>query len=150
MDSNKDRERGAMEATGESLGGMAGQMAGRAADAAIDAASEIATAAFETLGGWWAGTDARQAASSFSDNDAACRRHFETTSPTSEETKVDYYTTRPAYGFGYVARHNPDYQGKEFDQIERELERAWEESARDRHGEWPEVQDRVRFGYDGA
>lgn len=150
MDPNDGRKRGAMEATGETLGGMAGRFAGRAADTAMDVAGSLASSTFRTLGGWWSGSEAEEAASRFSEtNDGECRRHFESTARgSSSNAHANYDSARPAYGFGYVARHNPEYQGKPFDRVERDLERAWERAGQSDPGDWPEVQDRVRFGYD--
>lgn len=147
--SGNDRNRGMMESTGETLGGVAGKMAGRAADVAMQAAGTMAASTFQALGGWWTGDEAERAVNTFTDNqDAVCRRHFESSSSTTSGAADEYDRVRPAYGFGYVARHNPDYRGRSFDDVEPDLQTSWQRTGQDRTGEWRDVQERVRFGYE--
>ncbi len=46
-----------------------------------------------------------------------------------------------------MAWQNPDYQGKSFDEVETELQSAWERAARHGFGDWNEVRDYVNYGY---
>lgn len=148
---DKDRdEKGAFEAVGGTVGGIAGRVAGRATDVAMDVASSIVGTAAQMLGGWWARDDADRAARSFGDpEDRACREHFDTT-PADTARVRDYRDARPLYQFGYTARRNPEYVAKPFDQVEAELERAWEQAGRERFGAWDGVRDYVGFGYERA
>lgn len=59
----------------------------------------------------------------------------------------DYDRAREAYRFGHVASQNPEYASRPFDQVEAQVERAWEKVGRETHGDWSEVRDQVSFGY---
>lgn len=59
----------------------------------------------------------------------------------------DYDRAREAYRFGHVASQNPEYASRPFDQVEAQVERAWEKVGRESHGDWSEVRDQVSFGY---
>ena len=59
---------------------------------------------------------------------------------------------RPGYQLGYVARQNPAYKGRNFNEIEPELRKVWESRARTEgntggSGSWPEVRGFVDFAY---
>lgn len=152
--SDRDRD-GAFEQLGEAVGGAAGRAAGRAADMAADVAGNVASTVFGTatrmLGDWWGGPDAERASRSFADrDDRTYREHFTASAGgATESSRVrDYDTARPLYRFGHTARHNPEYQGRSFREIEPELERAWEGEASTRYGPWPEVRGYVGFAYE--
>jgi hypothetical protein len=150
MSSEKKRE-GAFEQLGDTLGGMAGRMAGRATDMAMDVAGSVLGPVLESMGDWWASSDARSAADSFGEREEReCRTHHESrrgASTGSGTAARDYESARPVYRFGHLAGQNPDYQGRSFDEVEPELENVWEKAGRDRFGDWPEVRSEVEFGY---
>lgn len=144
----KDRE-GAFEKVGEAMGGLAGKAAGRGMDMATNVAGSIMSTAAGVLGGWWATADANRAAASFDQrSDEACRTHFRETSSATGARARTYDQSRPAYEFGHLAGQNPDYQGRSFDQVERDLESAWERAGRERYGDWPDVRGYVGFGFE--
>lgn len=63
-----------------------------------------------------------------------------------------FEAARPGYQFGYVARQNPAYRGRSFDDVEPELRRAWESGSPEKAasgppGSWPEVRGFVDFAY---
>jgi hypothetical protein len=122
-------------------------VAGRANDAAADALSSALERAMRAMGDWWAGADAAAAFQSFgTEEERACRDHF--TGSTADSGPASYERARPLYRFGYVASRNPSYEGKPFDEVEAELQRTWEASARGEGlGDWSEARDRVDFGY---
>lgn len=60
-----------------------------------------------------------------------------------------YDDVRPLYQFGHMARQNPDYQGRGFNEVEPELQRHWGSEQTQRHGSWPDVRGFVEFGYSG-
>lgn len=60
---------------------------------------------------------------------------------------ADYERAREAYRFGHMASRNPEYASRPFDQVEAQVERAWEKVGRESHGDWSEVRDQVSFGY---
>lgn len=74
-----------------------------------------------------------------------------TTSP--ESASDGFARARPGYQLGYVARQNPAYQGRSFNEIEPELRKVWESrahtegSADSSGGSWPEVRGFVDFAY---
>ncbi|HEV2150310.1 MAG TPA: hypothetical protein VGR37_23120 [Longimicrobiaceae bacterium] len=141
----QDRDRGPFEQIGEAVGGALGKAAGRANDMAMNAAANVFGSALQTLGSWWSTPDAQQASGSWGEpEDRAWRQHHETGGAAGVR---DYERARPAYQFGHLAGHNPEYQSKPFDQVEAEVERAWEQVGRERYGDWSEVRDRVRYGY---
>ena len=109
----------------------------------MSAVASAVGAVMSQLDEWWSSAEAEQAAGSFGDaEDRASRDHFESSSRGS-----DYGRARTHYHFGHVARHNPGYRGKSFREVEPELERAWSEAGRERFGDWPDVRERVEFGY---
>lgn len=139
---------GSFEQLGETLGGMAGRAAGQATDMAMNVAGSVLTSIFQGMGAWWSSADAQQAFRNFGgEQDRASRAHFEQSAPSSETTAADYERVRPRYHFGHVAGQNPDYQGKSFDEVEAELQRAWETAAREGFGDWNEVREQVNHGY---
>jgi hypothetical protein len=142
----REGQEGPFEQLGEAVGGALGKAAGRANDMALNAVGSLLSSAMQALGGWWSTPDAEQAARSFGEpEDRAFREHYE--SSRRGGTPQEYERARPAYQLGYVARRNPEYQSKPFDQVEAQVERAWEALGRERSGEWSEVRDQVSFGY---
>jgi hypothetical protein len=144
---NDDSSRGSgpFEKVGETMGGMAGRAAGQATDMAMHALGNMVGAAVNVLGDWWASDSAREAARSFGEEkDSDCRSHFERSSSASSRT---YESTRPLYQFGHVAGQNPDYQGRSFQEVEPELQKAWGDDQSNRYGEWPTVRGYVGFGF---
>ena len=148
----QERREGPFEQMGEAVGGAMGKAAGRANDMAMNAVGSVFGSALQMLGEWWSGPGAEQASSSFSEEaDRACRTHWESRrsgagSGATAETR-GYESARPAYQFGYMAGRNPECRNRPFDQVEAEVERAWEKVGRERYGEWSEVRDQVSFGY---
>ncbi|HEX2187647.1 MAG TPA: hypothetical protein VHG51_02055 [Longimicrobiaceae bacterium] len=143
---SQDRREGPFEKMGEAVGGAVGKAAGRANDMAMNAVGTVFGQAMQTLGAWWSTPDAEQASRSFGETqDHACRRHWEGRGGAGGAR--DYESARPAYQFGYVAARNPEYQSRPFDQVEAEVERAWEKVRREQYGDWNEVRDQVSYGY---
>lgn len=73
---------------------------------------------------------------------------------TSPESATDgFERARPGYQLGYVARQNPDYSGRSFNDIEPELRKVWESRARTEGStggsgsSWPDVRGFVDFAY---
>ena len=54
---------------------------------------------------------------------------------------------RPAYQLGHLARRNPQYAGKPFEDVEPELRRGWSDELRARYGEWSELRGYVGDAY---
>jgi hypothetical protein len=97
------------------------------------------------IGGWWAGRAVADAAAGVtSDEDLAFRTHYE-----SQEDRVadrPYEAVRAAYFLGYVAEANPDYAGRDFEEIEPDLERGWT-NVRGKADDWSNVRRYAREAY---
>ena len=136
-------EKGNFERVGETVGSVTG----KAADTAIDLMSSIVRTAAGTLGGWWAGSTPDESTRSFSaEQDNACRNHFEQRRRDGK-TRSNYDAVRPLYQFGHMAGSNPDYQGRSFEEVEPDLQRAWTPEYTTAFGEWNTVRDYVDTGY---
>jgi hypothetical protein len=153
MTQNRESKSG-FEEMGEAVGRMAGQAAGQAADMAMNVAGTVLNTAFQALGSWFSGSEAQQASRSFEERaDRACREHFEVRVGSTGDAQQgaaspSYDNARPAYQFGHVAGHNPEYRGKQFDEVEAELQRAWESAAQGTGSAgWSEMRDYVNYGY---
>lgn len=59
----------------------------------------------------------------------------------------DYEQVRPVYQFGHRAASHPEWRGRNFDEIEADLQKQWGEEHRQRHGEWTRVRPHVRSAY---
>lgn len=139
------KEQGTFESVGEAVGGFAGKAAGRATDMAMDVASSLTGMVGAALGGWWATANPARIAEAFmGEQDSNCREHYRTSRTAADD---DYDAARPLYQFGFVARHNPDFQNRSFRDVEPELERAWTGEPTSRYGSWSEVRDYVGYGY---
>jgi hypothetical protein len=53
---------------------------------------------------------------------------------------------RPAYRLGYEAAGDPRFEGRGFEQIEKDLENGWLNVRA--HGEWQSVRDYAREGFE--
>lgn len=167
-----DMDRGALEEMGRSMGGLAG----RAADAAARIGGSMISGAAEVLGGWWA-ESAGEASRSWSDaQDRRSRQHFESSMDAStgsgsvsaeaegdlqtandSDTTSSYERARPYYQLGHTARQNPEYESRNFEDVEPDLRRVAESGASgsgaggeapEGGDEWPEVRGYVEFGYE--
>lgn len=136
-------------AVGASVGGAAGALAGAAAGTLT--AGPIGTiigAIVGAVGGGWAGLATAQDARPSDEDEAYYRSHYGTAA--AEQADASYERARPAYHLGHLAAHNPDYYGRSFDEVERDLQRGWHDDVRTRHGEWTAVRPYARAGYDRA
>lgn len=151
MDERNRQNQGSFERMGEQIGSAAGRAMGRGTEMAMGAMTSMLGSAMDAMGQWWSTADAARAAQSFDDTrDQTCRQHFQSTSsPMSSPsaTTRSYEDVRPLYQFGHTAGHNPDYSGRSFDEIEADLERAWDEERSSSYGDWPEIRGYVGFGY---
>lgn len=148
---NDDRDQGAMERMGEQIGGAAGRAVGRGTEMAANAMTSMLGSAMDSLGDWWSSSEAREAADSFNgERDRTCRSHFEGEGAGEGEGSTPnrhYDDVRPLYQFGHMAGQNPDYQGRSFEEVEPDLQRAWDDDSRESPADWPEVRGYVGFGY---
>lgn len=140
---------GTFEKIGEQIGEAAGRAMERGAGIAGGMMGSMVDSLMNTLGDWWSSADAEAAARSFDRAEPLCRRHFDNrtagkgTSPVHSDD--DYEDVRPFYQFGYVASRNPDYQGRDFSEIESDLRGAWRDDSTG--DDWADVRGYVDFGY---
>jgi hypothetical protein len=144
---SKSSDKGNFERVGESIGGVSGKMA----DTAVDLMSSMVRTAASTIGGWWSRSTPDDALRSFgSEQDNLCRTHFENlrrSNRSSTTTGSSYDAVRPLYQFGHLAGSNPDYQGRSFEEVETDLQRAWTPEQSSRYGDWSAVRDYINTGY---
>jgi len=98
------------------------------------------------LGGWWAGRGVAEAIDN--DDDQSLREHYESSADRLADRP--YEDLRPAYVMGHLAARNPDYAGRSFDEVERDLAGAWGSDVAERHGAWPSVRSYARAAFDRA
>jgi hypothetical protein len=131
---------------GEAAGGISGVLAGAAIGSMGGPIGTVIGGIAGAIGGWWTGRAIAEAASNFTHADDA---HFRT-SYESSEARLDnrsYDDVRPAYQLGHIARHNPNYRGRDFEAVESDLERGWNADVSKSSGEWHEVRGFARDAY---
>ena len=148
MAADAGRER--VNTTDKAVGGTVGGVGGAAVGAGIGTliAGPIGTAIGAiagAVGGWWAGHATAAAADYKESDDLAYRSDYETA-----ETRIadrGYDDVRPAYQLGHIARRNPDYAGKKFEEVESDLEKGWTTDLRTKHGDWSAVRRHAHSAY---
>ena len=152
------------DVVGDATGGLAGAATGAAIGSLGGPIGTIIGGIAGAVGGWWSGRAISEAASTFTDDDDKYyRQHFDTnrsgslTGTERSKNVVDvrgsssdltYDRARPAYQLGSLASHNPDYQGRSFDEVETDLQRGWTSSDASRqYGDWSNVRDYARDAY---
>ena len=119
----------------EGVGGAAAGAAGAAIGAMAGPVGMIVGGLAGIVGGWWAGKAATESARHYTpDDDRYYRDNYES-SPTRIADR-SFEDVRPAYQVGHLAGRNPDYQGRDWDAVEPDLQRGWSDEVRRQHGEW--------------
>lgn len=134
------------ERRGEEVLGVGGALAGAALGVVAGPLGIAIGGIAGAVGGWWAGRVAVDVAGAITgEDDRLYREHYEH----SETAPADqpYEGVRTAYFLGHVARHNPAYRGRRFEEVEPELACAWTPELARTHGEWQRVRTFVREGY---
>jgi hypothetical protein len=130
---------------GEAAGGISGGLAGAAIGSIGGPVGTLIGGLAGVVGGWWAGRSIAEAAKDYgTDDDRYYRTHYETGSRVGNRS---YDDVRPAYQLGHLASRNPDYHGRDFDTVERDLRRGWSDEVGARHGDWSSVRGYAREGY---
>ncbi|HVE34409.1 MAG TPA: hypothetical protein VNC18_12660 [Gemmatimonadaceae bacterium] len=119
----------------EGVGGAAAGAAGAAIGAMAGPVGMIVGGLAGIVGGWWAGKAASESARHYTPDDDRYYREAYEASP-SRIADRSFDDIRPAYQVGHLAGRNPDYKGRDWDAVERDLEQGWTNTARERHGEW--------------
>ena len=131
---------------GEAVGGVSGVVTGAAIGSAGGPLGTIIGGIAGAVGGWWAGRTVSEAASRFTEHDDNnYRQAYEARSDRLVDRTYD--DVRPAYQLGHLASENPDYNGKNFEAIETDLQRGWSNDLRARHGDWAAVRPYAEEAY---
>ena len=135
------------QVAGEAAGGVGGAAVGAGLGTLVAGPIGTAIGAIAgAVGGWWAGHAATHAHEVYrAEDDDLYRAEYE--SSTNRAADRSYDDVRPAYQLGHFARHNPDYRGRAFDEIEDDLQKGWTDDMRNRYGDWPSVRSHVRAAY---
>jgi hypothetical protein len=128
----------------EGLGGVTGAALGIGLGALLGPAGMIVGGLAGGAGGWWAGKGVADAAS---DVGRLPDDHFRRVHDEQHADRCDYDDAACYYRFGTLARRNPDYQDRDFDEVEPELRRGWQADASGRFRTWDDVRPFVRTGY---
>ena len=130
----------------EGIGGATAGAAGAAIGAMAGPIGMLVGGLAGIVGGWWAGKHAVEATHHYSPADDD---HYRTTYETSSSRLADrsYDDVRPAYQLGHVAGMNPDYQNRQWEEVEGDLRRGWTDDMRAKHGEWETARPFARDAY---
>ena len=131
---------------GHAVGGVSGALTGAAVGAPAGPIGAIIGTIAGAAGGWWAGRTVAEAAAKFNDHDDNNYRQAYESRPDRLADR-SYEDVRPAYQLGHLASENPDYNGKNFETIEAELQRGWTNDLRARHGDWSTVRPFAEEAY---
>ncbi len=133
---------------GQAVGGVSGVVTGAAIGSVGGPIGTVIGAIAGGVGGWWAGRTVSEAASRFTDHDDNnYRQAYESRSDKLADRSYD--DVRPAYQLGHIASENPDYNGKNFESIESDLQRGWGNDLRAQHGDWATVRPYAEEAYTG-
>lgn len=139
-----DDHPGVADHIGEAAGGITGVTAGAAAGSLAGPVGTLIGGIAGAMVGWWTGRAVAEAATTISEeDDHYYRKHFES-SPNSPSDRR-YEDVRPAYYFGYIATHNPEYRNRDFSEIEGDLRTGWASDTR--FGSWDAVRGYASEGY---
>lgn len=134
---------------GQAAGGITGVVAGAAIGATAGPAGILLGGIAGAIGGWWSGRAIAEAAEDITD---AEERFYRDDFERQQERRVDHArrasfdAARRAYLLGDLAAANPEYAGRPFDAVERDLERGWRAQA-DMPADWRDVRECADVGY---
>jgi hypothetical protein len=134
---------------GEAAGGITGVLAGAAIGSIAGPVGTVIGGIAGAVGGWWGGRAISEAVERLTEDDETYwRRHHAQHRPSpAGESAPTFEDARPAYHLGHIAGMNPEYQGREFEEVETELQRGWSDDVRSRYGEWDAVRGYVEAGF---
>jgi hypothetical protein len=122
-----------------SVSAPVGAVAGAAAGATVGTVTlgpigTILGAIAGAVGGGWVGLAASAPGHYTADHENWYRAHYE--ADPGRPAGRSFEDVRPAYQLGHFAGRNPDYARRDFDAVERDLERGWTDEVRARYGDW--------------
>ena len=131
---------------GEAAGGISGVLTGAALGSLGGPIGTIIGGIAGAVGGWWTGRAISEAATRMTqDDDKFYQSHYETSSNRLADRSYEH--VRPAYQLGHIASMNPDYAGRDFEAVESDLQRGWNDDVRNQHGDWQSVRGYARDAY---
>lgn len=139
-DDVRDQNPGVGEQAGEGVGGIGGTLAGAGIGSLAGPVGTIIGGIAGAVGGWWAGEKAGRAIEDMGDHEDDYRRHH----TQSGRSDLNYDEARIGYGLGHVAGRNPDYKGRSFDEVDRDLRSGWQHKDRD----YDSMRPYVQYGYE--
>lgn len=116
-DRGENRVESTEEKIGEGVGGVTGALAGAGLGSAAGPVGTLIGGIAGAIGGWWAGEKVGRAVDDWNENEPRYRKHYDSTG-TSD---LEYDDARVGYSLGHIAKRNPDYAGRRFEEIEPEL-----------------------------
>jgi len=129
---------------GEAAGGISGVLVGAGIGSAAGPVGTLIGGIAGALGGWWAGRAVAEAAGTLSAEDEDYyRSHYESNPIIADR---GYEQVRGAYYLGHIAANNPNFEAREFEEVEPELERGWSGSS-DGRGAWDSVRAYAAEGF---
>ena len=131
---------------GQAVGGVSGVVTGAAIGSVGGPIGTVIGAVAGAVGGWWAGRTVSEAASRFTNHDDNNYRQAYESRPDRLADR-SYDDVRPAYQLGHIASENPDYNGKNFESIESDLQKGWGNDLRSKHGDWATVRPYAEEAY---
>jgi hypothetical protein len=133
---------------GEAAGGITGVLAGAAVGSLAGPIGTVIGGIAGAIGGWWGGRAISEAVEKLTEDDEKYyRQHHRRASAGRRAADRGYDDARPAYHLGHIAGMNPDYKGRQFEEIESDLQRGWSDDVRSRYGEWDAVRGYVEEGF---
>ncbi len=145
-ESAHDAEPDAADLVGEAAGGISGTLAGAAIGSLGGPIGTVIGGIAGAVGGWWTGRAIAEAADDFNEDED---RYYRSDYDKGERKTTDrpYDEVRPAYQLGHIAAHNPDYKGRQFADVEADLQKGWNDDLRREYGDWATVRPYAEVAY---
>lgn len=140
-------ESGAANKIGEAAGGLSGALTGAAIGSIGGPVGMLIGGIAGAVGGWWAGRAIAVAATNFGEEED---RRYRARHAREGDRARTYDDVRAVYQIGHLASLNPEYAGRDFEEIESDLRNGWNGAAREQFGEWSEVRVYARDAYADA
>ena len=135
-----------LDEAGEAAGGIGGVLAGAAIGSIAGPVGTLIGGIAGAMGGWWSGRAVTEAASKLTkDDDEHYRTKFESSSNRVADRSYD--DVRPAYHLGQVASQNPEYANKDWQAVQAELQRGWNDEQTKKYGDWNTVSPYAGEGF---
>ncbi|MFW6090160.1 MAG: hypothetical protein ACODAB_10430 [Gemmatimonadota bacterium] len=142
-----DRTDDTGELVGRGVGGLGGAVVGGAAGAVGGPVGVIIGGIAGAAGGWWAGDRVARVVAEMSARDQAeFREHYESTEPGVPR----YEDARVGYIVGSVASRHPEYEDRDFEEVEADLQQGFVVPDAEWDFTYDELRPYIREGYTRA